>query len=121
MVVLAVVVETRQVVAAALVGFGSALMSLAVLLPRLVGQVKFGAQGFEAQLIAAVQEQAEAQGLSPEETLKVIEVARTETDAWGTWLEGILSETAQRADGGRQPIARLARQLVEREREREGA
>ena len=85
MVLLAVLVEDRQAVAAALVGFGAALVSMSVLLPRLVGPLKISAKGFEAELIAAVQEQARASGLSPAETQNVIETARTETDAWAGW------------------------------------
>ena len=120
MVLLAVLVEDRQAVAAALVGFGAALVSMSVLLPRLVGPLKISAKGFEAELIAAVQEQARASGLSPAETQNVIETARTETDAWAGWLEHVLATAASGtgAEAGRSsdPILRLAKQYVERER-----
>jgi hypothetical protein len=51
MILLAVVVEDRQAVAAALVGFGAALVSMSVLLPRLVGPLKISAKGFEARAV----------------------------------------------------------------------
>ena len=120
MVLLAVLVEDRQAVAAALVGFGAALVSMSVLLPRLVGPLKISAKGIEAELIAAVQEQARARGLSPEETQNLIETARTETDAWAGWLEHVVANAASGTgtDAGRggDPILRLAKQYVERER-----
>jgi hypothetical protein len=116
MVLLAVLVEERQVVAAALVGFGAGIMSMAVLLPRLVGPLKLGARGFEAELIAAVHEQAQAHGLSAEETKNVVEAARTETDAWAAWLERLLAESDAGAgrdpSRSRGPILRLAKQYV---------
>jgi hypothetical protein len=119
MILLAVLVEDRQAVAAALVGFGAALVSMAVLLPRLVGPLKISAKGFEAELIEAVQEQARARGLSPEETQSVIEAARTETDAWAGWLERQVVTAASGPDAeggrGRAAILRLAKQYVERE------
>lgn len=93
MILLAVVVEDRQAVAAALVGFGAALVSMSVLLPRLVGPVRISAKGFEAELIAAVQEQARARGLTPE-------AARTETDAWAGWLEHLVAAAASGRGSG---------------------
>jgi hypothetical protein len=126
MVALAVIVKDRQAVATTSAVLGAALMAIAVLLPRLEGPVKFGAQGFEAQLIAAVREQAEAHGLSVAETQHVIEVARTDTDAWSAWLEELLSRAVREGSGAaagssertREPLLRLAQRYVEREAQR---
>lgn len=119
MVLLAVVMEDRDGVATALVGLGAALMLLAVLLPRLTGSLKFGPQGFEAELVAAVEKQAEQRGLSPRATKEAVEEARTDTEnAWAAWMKELTSDEAGDPGAGReldrQAIRNLARQYVER-------
>ncbi len=86
MVILAVVVEDREVVSIGLAGFGAVLMPLAALLPRLVGSLRVSAQGFEAELTAAVTAEAEARGLPPEAVELAVTKIRSEAQlAFRDW------------------------------------
>lgn len=101
MILLAVAVEDRETVAAALVGFGAALMPLAVLLPRLVGPLRVSAQGFEAQLVAVVKAEAQAKGFSTLATERALEFARSESEsALREWVQGVLSDAEEQAKTG---------------------
>ncbi len=105
MVLLAVGVEPTQTVAVALVAFGSALMALGILLPRLVGTVRLSAQGLEAQVVSIVEAEAEARGFSETTTKKAVEIATSETtDGLHAWLADLLAEAVREAPG---PLASL--------------
>jgi hypothetical protein len=54
MVLLGAAAASREAVATALIVMGAALMPVAVLLPRLIGSLKLGPQGLEAELAAVV-------------------------------------------------------------------
>lgn len=118
MVILAVLDENAPEVATVLVVFGAALMSVAALLPRLVGQFRVGIHGFDGQLIAAVKQEAAVKGLTPAQTDQAIQAAQSESDAWSAWLNDIVVR-ARRPDStaldgfDRSPILQLARRYVE--------
>lgn len=119
MVLLAVLVEDREAVAITLLVLGTSSMGVAVLLPRLVGHLKFGAQGFEAELVAAVEQEALEVGLSPEETEAVIEQAKSDVEtALVRWTSSLVQEQAS-ADSERPgaELRRLAREYVVGQRE----
>jgi hypothetical protein len=101
MVFLAGVIEQRESVAIALIAFGSALMPLAVLLPRLVGQLRVSPRGLEAEVAAVVVAEAEAKGLSDAATEKAVQLAKVEVgSALSQWLADLLSEAEQEAPAG---------------------
>lgn len=105
MVLLAVIVVPTQAVALSLIGFGSTLMALGGLLPRLVGRLRFSAQGLEAQLVSVVEAAAIARGFSETTTQKAVEIAASETsDNLQGWIVDLLAEAAREAPG---PLASL--------------
>jgi hypothetical protein len=105
MVLLAIIVDPIDTVALSLVGFGSTLMALGALLPRLVGRLRFSVQGLEAQLVSVVEAAAIARGFSETTTQKAVEIAASETSGnLQGWIVDLLAEAAREAPG---PLASL--------------
>ena len=118
-VLLGTFVEDRESVAVLLVGFGATSVVLAVALPRLVGSLKVGPSGLEAELLTAVESQAEEAGLSDDEKKEAIDDARTGIEqAWADWMANRLEEAQPRHSGDAasgDAIKRLAVQYVARQ------